>query len=343
MGDGRHDLEIAESRDADAWDAFVRQSPGWTAFHLASWRRVMERVFPHTCHSLEVRREGRLEGVLPLVAVESRLFGRYLVSMPFVNYGGPLGSPEAVRALARTAAELAGARGSDLLELRSRDELPLDLDVSTRKITVVLDLPGDPDTLWDDLKSKVRSQVRRPRKEGYEVRFGSDQVAPFWAVFSRHMRDLGTPAQPEALFRAIADEMGDDAWFACVYDGHVPVAGGCGLSWGDEVEMTWASSLREYGRTAPNMLLYWAFMERAIERGLRTFNFGRCTPGGGTHRFKSQWGGRDEPLHWYQVSQGRDATPSPDEGRFSWGPRVWSRLPLPVANRLGPPLVRYIP
>lgn len=343
MGDETNELEIGESRDPAAWDDFVRSRPGWTAFHLAAWRRVMERVFPHHCHSLEARRDGRLEGVLPLVAVESPIFGRYLVSMPFVNYGGPLGSPDALRALAREAVGLAETRRSDLLELRSRTELPIELDVSMRKITVVLDLPREPDTLWDDLKSKVRSQVRRPMKEGYEVRFGSDQVAPFWGVFARHMRDLGTPAQPEALFRAIAEEMGEDAWFACVYDGERPIAGGCGLAWDDEIEMTWASSLREYSRTAPNMLLYWAFMERAIERGLARFNFGRCTPGGGTHRFKSQWGGRDEPLYWYQVSEGRDATPSPDEGAFSWGPRIWRRLPLPIANRLGPPLVRYIP
>lgn len=343
MGDASHHLEITESTDADAWDDFVRGRPGWTAFHLAAWRRVMERVFPHACHALEARREGRLEGVLPLVAVESRLFGRYLVSMPFVNYGGPLGTPDAVRALSRAAVQVAESRGSDLLELRSREELPIGLDVSTRKITVVLDLPEEPDTLWDDLRSKVRSQVRRPGKEGYEVRFGPDQVAPFWAVFSRHMRDLGTPAQPERLFRVMADELGQDAWFGCVYDGETPVAGGCGVAWAREVEMTWASSLREYSRTAPNMLLYWAFIERAIERGLSTFNFGRCTPGGGTHRFKSQWGGRDEPLHWYQRAEGREATPSPEEGRFAWGPRVWRLLPLGVANRLGPPLVRYIP
>jgi hypothetical protein len=110
--------------------------------------------------------------------------------------------------------------------------------------------------------------------------------------------------------------------------------------------MTWASALSEYNRIAPNMLLYWSFMERAIEQGLGLFNFGRCSPGVGTHRFKRQWGSRDEQLWWYQHAPGgvtEAATPSPDSGAWAWGPRVWRKLPLPLANVLGPRVVKYIP
>ena len=116
------------------------------------------------------------------------------------------------------------------------------------------------------------------------VRFGTDQVAPFFEVFARHMRDLGTPAQPLTLFRELAKQFPDDCWFACAYLGARPVAAGCGFRFGSEFEMTWASSLRAYNRQAPNMLLYWACMERAIGEGITRFNFGRCTPGAGTHR-----------------------------------------------------------
>jgi FemAB-related protein (PEP-CTERM system-associated) len=307
----------------------------------------MSRVFGHECIYLAARGEdGALAGVLPLVRVRSALFGHYLVSMPFLNYGGPLGTDDAVRALAGEARELARAGGVKLLELRSRVPLPLDLDVSHRKITVLLDIPeGGPDALWKALDAKVRSQVRRPQKEGVTVRFGADQVAPFFDVFSRHMRDLGTPTQPRRLFEAIAAAFPDDAWFGCAYLGETPVACGAGFAWDGEFEMTWASSLREHARIAPNMLLYWSFMERAAREGVRTFNFGRCTPGSGTHRFKRQWGARDEPLWWYGWS-GRDApatTPSPDDGAWSWGPRLWRRLPEPVATALGPRIVRCIP
>ena len=329
------------------WDACVRRSAGWTHFHLWGWRRVIERVHGHKCPYLAARGpSGDLEGVLPLVRVRSRLFGHYLVSMPFLNYGGPLGSAEAVRALAAEAVAMAERDGVKLLELRSVEPLPLDLTVSHRKITVVLDLPpGGPDALLHGFPAKLRSQVRRPAKEGVAVRFGADQVAPFFAVFSRHMRDLGTPTQPRRFFDAIAEEFGEDAWFGCAYLGDAPIACGAGFRWGGEFEMTWASALVAYNRLAPNMALYWAFLERAAHEGLTLFNFGRCTPGSGTHRFKQQWGGRDVPLHWYQrVAGGGEAhTPSPEDGAFSWGPRLWRRLPVSVATVLGPRIVRGIP
>ena len=270
--------------NADEWDAFVRASPAWTHFHLYGWRTVIERALGHECPYLVARDTSGLRAVLPLVRVKSLLFGHYLVSLPFVNYGGPLGDPEGVGLLAAHAAAMARDQKVKLLELRSRTQLPLDLPVSHRKITVLLDLPpGDPEIAWKGLPAKVRSQVRRPMKEGVEVRFGPDQVGAFYEVFARHMRDLGTPVQSRRLFDAIAEVFPSDVWYGAAYLAGRPVAGGCGFRWGGEFEMTWASSLKEFNRIAPNMLLYWRFMERCVTEGVTLFNFGRCTPDGGTH------------------------------------------------------------
>jgi FemAB-related protein (PEP-CTERM system-associated) len=232
-----------------------------------------------------------------------------------------------------------------LLELRSRTPLSIALPVSHRKITVVLDLGrGGSVPLWNGLDAKLRSQVRRPRKEGVAVRFGRDQLAAFFSVFSLHMRDLGTPTLSRAFFEAVADEFPDDVWFGCAYLGDMPIAGGCGFRWADEFEMTWASALQVHKKVAANMLLYWSFLERAADEGVTRFNFGRCTPGGGTHRFKQQWGGNDEPLWWYHLSAtGSTTTPSPDDSAYAWGPALWKRLPARFATALGPRIVRYIP
>jgi FemAB-related protein (PEP-CTERM system-associated) len=340
-------LSVAPFVDSpEEWDAFVRLAEGGTHCHLWGWKSVIERVLDHECLYFAVRSpEGKLAGVLPLVRVSSRLFGSYLVSMPFLNYGGALGSAPAVQSLVNRAVALAESGDIELLEMRSRTPLPVDLPVSHRKITVVRDLaPGDATRVWESLRAKVRSQIRRPQKEGIEVRFGLDQVDSFFRVFSQHMRDLGTPTQPRRLFDALAETFPADVWFGCAYDRGRPIASGCGFRWNGEFEMTWAASLVRYNAVAPNMLLYWAFIERAAAEGLDTFNFGRCSPGSGTHRFKQQWGGRDVPLWWYQYAAGhRAATPSPDDRAFSWGPRVWRQLPLPIANILGPRVVRLIP
>lgn len=336
----------AFSGSPEEWDAYGARQPGWTAFHRFGWKSVIENVFGHECHFLAAREGTTLLGILPLVRVKSVIFGHYLVSMPFVNYGGPLGTAEAVRQLSGAATTLAQQSGARLLELRSRVSQPLDLPVSHRKITVVLDVPPeDAAGLWKRLDAKVRNQVRRPQKEGVTVRFGPDELEPFYTVFAHHMRDLGTPVQSRRLFESIREAFGDDVWFGCAYLGGRAVAGGCGFRWAQEFEMTWASSLAAYNRIAPNMLLYWSFLERVAQQRLTTFNFGRCTVDSGTHKFKRQWGGRDEPLWWYQWSPDTTTakTPSPDDAAFAWGPRLWKRLPVALATALGPRIVRYIP
>ncbi|HVT38515.1 MAG TPA: GNAT family N-acetyltransferase, partial [Gemmatimonadaceae bacterium] len=283
-------------------------------------------------------------GVLPLVRVKSRVVGHYLVSMPFLNAGGPLGVQAAQVALVEHAVAEAKRTGVDLLELRSRTPVPGGLRVSHRKITVHLELPPTSEELWAAFPGKLRSQIRRPQKEGFTVRFGPDQTDSFYSVFTRNMRALGTPVLPRLLFERVAAVFPAFVEFGVVYRGAEPIAAGCGFAWQGEFELVWASSLREYSRSAPNMLLYWAFLERTIQRAVPLFDFGRCTPDSGTHAFKRQWGGVDVPLPWAQWSpRNVTSTPSPDRSLFRIAAACWSHLPLAVTNRLGPLLATRLP
>jgi len=340
-------LRIQPFEGADSeWDDLLPAFEGHTFCHLVGWRRIMADVMGHEPrYRVAMTGEGRVVGLLPLVRVRSRLFGDYLVSMPFLSYGGPLGSSAAREALASDSAREASALGVDLLELRSRERIPGELHTSERKLTVLLDLPDSPETLWEEgLKGKVRSQVRRPMKEGMEARFGVPELEAFYRVFARTMRDLGTPVLPLAFFRAIAVQFPEQVVFCAVYHRGKPVAAGCGFAWAGELEITWAGALREYSRMAPNMLLYWSMMEEAIRRESTVFNFGRCSPDSGTHRFKRQWGGRDQPLPWAQWSaSGVSSTPNPAGRKYQTATAVWRRLPLAVANTLGPVLSRGLP
>lgn len=323
---------------SEAWDRFAASAPHATFCHLSAWRGIMVDTLGHETRYLAVVDEatGAWEGVLPLVRMRTPFLGDHIVSVPFLNYGGPIGSPDARRILVGAAEAYARDVGADTLQLRSRGgaapgHAPLD-----HKITVLLDLPEDSDSLWKAFPSKLRSQIRRPMKAGFEVRFGLEQVEAFYEVFARNMRDLGTPVHPRRLFHALARRV-PGATVAVVYKGERPVAAGFGFTFRDEFEITWASSLREFSREAPNMLLYWSLMEHVIEQGVRTFNFGRCSPDSGTHRFKRQWGSRDVPLPWtLWARDARHAAPSGDGRLFQIATAVWQRLPLGVANTLGP-------
>jgi len=331
---------------AAAWDAFVARAEYSTFCHLAGWHEILSDVLGAECLYWVARAGGggECEGVLPLVRVKSRVFGHYLVSLPFLNYGGPLGSTAARQRLTQHAVNEALHTRADLLELRTRDARDLQLPVSSRKITVILDLPETRDELWKGFTSKLRNQIRRPSKEGCVAHFGLDQREAFYEVFARTMRDLGPPVLPRALFERIAAVFPEQVVFGAVYNGAQPVAAGCGFVWNGEFEMTWSGARRETRGIGSNMLLYCSFMEQMIARGVRAFNFGRCTPGSGTHVFKRQWGSRDVPLPWCQFARrGHVATPSPHDPAFSWGPRLWRRLPLPIANLLGARLVRFLP
>ena len=329
----------------EPWDTFARGASGSTFCHLAGWRQIMADGLGAECLYLVAQAsDGAWEGVLPLVRVKSRLFGHYLVSMPFLNYGGPLGSPRAQAALAEAARQEASRSGADLLELRTRQSVRSSLRTSHRKVTVLLDLPSSPDQLWGRLPSTRRRQVRRAQKEGMEFREGRDQLEPFYEVFARNMRQLGTPALPRDIFERIASQFEQLVVLGTVYWRERPLAAGYGFTWQDEFELTWVSSIRDYDRMMPNMLLYWSFMKHMVERNVRVFNFGRCTPGSGTHRFKHQWGGVDAPLPWAQWSpRNVSATPTPDRAIYRVATAIWRRLPLGVTNRLGPSLARLIP
>lgn len=337
-------VRAAEDSDRARWTGFVQGRAGATFCHLWEWRDVLRESFGlRPLYLLAEDESGALAGALPLVEMRAGI-AKHHISLPYLNYGGPLGTPEARRQLVEAAVAAAGERGAARLELRSRGTAEA-LNPSRAKVTVVLPLPGTVEELWNGtFRSKLRSQIRRAQREEMEVRFGPGEKAAFYDVFRRNMRDLGTPVLPRRFFDEVAARLGDRVEFASVRFGEVPVAAGCGFVFGGEFEISWASSLREYNAKAPNMLLYASLMEEMIRRGVTAFNFGRCTPGAGTHRFKLQWGGSDEPLNWTEWPGAGAAREDGSPGRvMQLASRAWQRLPLPVADLLGPRLAARMP
>jgi FemAB-related protein (PEP-CTERM system-associated) len=232
------------------------------------------------------------------------------------------------------------------LELRAAREHELDLPVRSDKVSMRLPLPETPDELWSSIGSKLRAQVKRPRKEGAEVVLGGPEMIPeFYAVFSRNMRDLGTPVYPRRWFEEVFDAFAEQGRIAVVRVEGTPAAAGFLLGHRTIMEIPWASALREYNRIAVNMLLYWAVLEYSIEQGYETFDFGRSSMDAGTYRFKKQWGAEPHPLYWYYWMRDGGELPglTPNNPKYRLAIRAWQRLPLPVANWLGPKIVKGLP
>jgi FemAB-related protein (PEP-CTERM system-associated) len=340
-------IEISNGVSADRWDHYVERHPEGNGYHLFGWRDVFSRAFGHSSEYLAALRGGQVAGVLPLTIFESRVFGRFAVSVPFVNYGGVLGDSEEVeRALVEAAATLAASRKLAHVELRHlRRHFP-DLPAKEHKVTMLLPLASSADGMWGQLDRKVRNQVRKAEKSELTcVAGGAELLDEFYPVFATNMRDLGTPVYGRVFFEEVFRAFPQRTKIFSVRRGAQPICAGITWRSRDTLEMPWASSLREFRSLSPNNLLYWEVIKSAIADGCRVFDFGRSTPNEGTYQFKEQWGAVPHLLSWEYRMIGAAALPdhSPKNPKFSLAIAAWKKLPVPVASWLGPSIVRSIP
>jgi len=337
-------VSVASEADRAAWDAFVASRPEAAGYHEWAWRGIFERAFGHECIYLCARVDGALAGVLPLVLIKSFLFGKTLTSLPFVNFGGVLAeSDDVARQLADEAARIATARGAGHVELRHLGQRFPDWPCKQHKVTMRLPLETG---MWDRIDRKARNQVRKAEKsELTAVRGGRELLPEFYTVFARNMRDLGTPVYSRQLFDEVLTAFPDRAKLIVVRLKETPVAAGFTYRTGGMTEIPWASSIRDFNSLCPNHLLYWRAIETAVAEGCDVFDFGRSTPGEGTFKFKEQWNAQPVPLHWEYWLRGGGALPDqgPKNPKFRLAIEGWRRLPLWLANTVGPHIVSRIP
>ena len=350
--EGRADdrsVRLMAKSDRGVWDDFVLKNGHSSCYHLSVWKDIIEQTFGHkTFYLLSEDETGQVNGILPLITVKSLLFGRFAVSMPYFNYGGVCSDSAWARDnLLNEAVRLCRRERLAHLELRHCENVFQHLPVKMSKISMKLRLKSNADLLWNSFPSKLRSQIRRPSKEGMYTRAGGlNELDAFYDVFSRNMRDLGTPVYGKAFFKNILIGLGNNAIIHTVYtsDGQ-PVASGFLIVFKRTVEIPWASSLRRFNRFSPNSLLYWEVLKYGCEGGYETFDFGRSTPGEGTHRFKEQWGATPEQLYWhYWLKEGLDIPElNPHNPSYRRAINLWKRLPLSLTRLVGPSLVKNLP
>lgn len=321
--------------------------------HDPAWLDILSAALHHKTSALIDWRGERIAGMLPLALTRSALFGKHLVSLPYVNRAGLLtADDESGRRLIEAATRLSEQYDARYLELRhhgSAFQHQAFTHTRTQKLRMVLGLPRSVDELWTSLKAKVRNQVRKGESAGLSIRFGRESLVPgFYSVFATNMRDLGTPVYPKKLFYAMLSQLGERCEVALVTLESAPIAGAVlvhdRVGDGAITQVPSASCLRQFNHVCANMWMYHQLLERSIGRGATRFDFGRSSEGSGTYRFKKQWGALPEQTPW-QVALRRGSLDAarPDDPRNRKRIEQWQKLPVWVTRAIGPAIVRGIP
>jgi serine/alanine adding enzyme len=328
------------------WDAFVLSHTSGSIFLQYDWKQVFEKTYGNRCYYLLAEEKETPVGVLPLVFKNSRIFGKFLVSLPYFDSAGTCTyRDDACAALLSKAAEVARQTKADYIELRHTRKVFPDLPSKEGKVTMMLELPSDADRLWSDLRAKVRNQVRKAYREELSVASGKGELLDdFFSIYTKNMRDLGSPSHRKQFFQYICEFFPEAVRIFSVRRGETPLAAGFTLASRDTLTIPWASALREHNSKCPNMLLYWSILKYASERGFLRFCFGRSTPGEGTYLFKRQWGAYPVQLYWhYWLPEGK---PLPNlsisNSKYGLPVKVWKNLPVSVTRKLGPHVIQNL-
>ncbi len=338
----------APCTDPAAWDAYVAGAADGCVWHRWGWMAAMQSAYDLTCHPLAFYRHGRITGVLPLALQTSHVFGRRLISLPWLDYAGAIAEDDPTRsALIFAAGETAATLEADLtIRQVQRDENPYPPGLAptserTDKVAMTLDLPADADALWTGLRAKVRNQVRKAEKSDLTAAWaGAEGLEAFYRVYATNMRDLGSPPHSKRFFADLMERLGDVARLMLVDHMGRTVAGALVLTDPAGWQVPWASSLRAANALCPNHLMYWTIVQAACGKTER-FCFGRSSRESGTYRFKSQWGATETPLLWRTF--GGDPDDLGQSGRVvGLVQRVWRRMPVSMAKALGPSIIRCV-
>jgi len=353
---------------ADEYNRYVAGHPNATPYHSGAWLQAAERAYGHTGWLISVHHNEKLCGVLPLVEVKPPIGAGRLVSLPFCDLGGALADSVEIRqqliSEARTLAKTNRIKALNIREGGAALNAPKDATIEQNeqrikglpgntKVRMLCDLPENSEALFKSYKPKLRSQIRKAEKNGLraELRTEADAVHLFYDVFTQNMRRLGSPVHSLQWFEDLKTAYGDYMLIGLVFQSDKPVGAGIVLLGGKEACIPWASTLEEYNRLAPNMLLYWTLLSHVCDLGYTRFDFGRSTLNEGTYRFKKQWGAQPYELIWSEYRSDAQHSASLDSSGtgVSTASRlrplienIWRRLPLPFTNWLGPKLRRYI-
>ncbi len=340
-------IEIATDNDKEIWNAFLEKTEGGSFYHAFEWKKIFESSFGHQTSYLIAIDDNEVKGLLPLVLVNGMFFGAMAVSMPFLNYGGVCALNEEVeRTLIKTAVDITKTHNAKYLELRAINKYTFNLPVKTHKVSMTIRLNPDPENIWNGFTTKLRTNIRRAAQNDLSIRIGGDEyLDEFYAIFTQHMRDLGTPIYKKSFFRNILKEFSGRIKIFLVFYHDKPIATAFNGYFKDTIEGLWESSLRKFRKLQPSYFLYWEMIKYGCEKGFKYFHLGRSSKESGSLDFKKKWNAFPQQLYWYYYLNKVEDLPqlNPENAKFNLAIKTWKRLPVWTTRIIGPPIAKGIP
>ncbi|MHA7818469.1 MAG: FemAB family XrtA/PEP-CTERM system-associated protein [Erythrobacter sp.] len=337
-------LDLGDARECERIEDFVQEQCA-SLFHRPAWLRAVERGTGQRACGLVSEQLGVVTGWLPLTEVRSLLFGKALVSSGFGVGGGSLArDEEAAQLLARAAQDHATSYGFASVEMRGGPVPDGWRAVTDKHCGFERPLTDDDEAELLAIPRKARAEVRKGLRNGLEVRTGRDaqDLAAHYAIYSESVRNLGTPVFPKSLFRAMIDAFGDSSDILTVFRDGAPIASVLSFYHGGAVMPFWGGGTTAARTARANELMYYELMLHARKRGMKRFDFGRSKTGSGPYNFKKNWGFDPQPLTYaIWTAEGQDArNVDPTSEAYQRKIALWKRLPLPIANAIGPFIAR---
>lgn len=340
-------IRQATRTDEAKWDEYVNTHPYATPYHRFAWGVACEEAYGQTMHYwLAEDSDNKIIGLLPAINFKKLTGGRKVTALPYCDVGFILADSADIS----TALLSKLPSGSDYRDMR---QVPAETDSLSigQKVVLRLPLPDSSENLMASFKSKLRSQIRKATKNGLTVSVSEENtshqklVTDFYQIYARNMRQLASPSHALSWFKSVLQAYDDKARVCVVYNDEQAIGAGLVLLNGSVAAIPWASTLSQFNRLAPNMLLYWSLLENVTDAGMSVFDFGRSSFGEGTYKFKTQWGAVPHVLHWHDGSA-QDVAEAVETGPPGTirqiAESVWPKLPLGLTISVGSAIRRYI-
>lgn len=333
-------IELLKQKDENKWDDFVSRHPDATFYHQIGYKKVIEKTFGHQSYYLIAKEKNKISAVLPLFRIKSRLLPSCLVSLPFTGYGGVLAENEqAKNLLLEKAKEIYQKEKLAYLMLRK-----IIFQTAPERATLILNLVKNKEKMWQQMGGKTRNLIRKAEKFDLKIKTGLNELNVFYRLWSANRRDLGTPALPKKFFKNLAAQFPEKINYLVVYQKQKPLAGMLLVGFRETMEALYAGSIKKGRKYNANMFLYWQAILFAAQKGAEKFDFSPSPTKAPYFQFKKQFQGKMVAVEYETYgSQQFNPTQLKQNRKYDLLSAVWRKIPLPLANFLGPLIAKNIP